>query len=127
MKKLLVILVLSLATTAQADFFGSGNNGEWKMGPYGYYYDENDWPEWTPMYWMEEFMNEFDDNNDNYYGNGFNMPFFGNGNRYYGNPYGGYGGAQGGSPMMPPFNGYNYGYPTVPYGGYGYGAPYQAP
>lgn len=133
MKKLLAILALSLATTAQADFFGGnnsfgGNNGEWKMGPYGYYYEENDWPEWTPMYWMEEFMNEFDDNNDNGYGSGFNMPFFGNGSNNYGMPYGGYGsgnnnygmpyGGYGGGYSSPatPYNGYNYGYPTFPYG-----------
>lgn len=122
MKKLLAILALSLATTAHADFFGGnndffgGNGGTWKMGPYGYYYEENDWPEWTPMYWMEEFMNEFDNDNDNsYYGN-----------RYYGNPYGGYGGGYG-YPATP-YNGYNYGYPAMPYGGgYGYGVPYQTP
>ena len=50
------------AGTASA---GWGNNNH---GPYGY----NDWPEWTPMYWMEEMSNEFDNNgwgnNRGYYG-----------------------------------------------------------
>jgi hypothetical protein len=30
-------------------------------------YDDNDWPEWTPMYWMEEMMDEWDDNDDDNY------------------------------------------------------------
>jgi hypothetical protein len=49
-------------------FFGN-NNG----------YDNNDWPEWTPMYWMEEFFNN--DNNDYYprsygrYQNAYQNPY----------------------------------------------------
>ncbi|WP_298609611.1 hypothetical protein [uncultured Thiothrix sp.] len=121
MKKLLIALSLfGLASSASADFFGSGNNGEWKMGPYGPYWEENDWPEWTPMYWMQEMSDSF--NNDNTNGFNFNqgfsswnMPFFGNNN--YGN----------GMPMMP------YGYPTaamMPYGAMPmpyYGAGYAMP
>jgi len=94
MKKLLIGLsLLAFSASASAgDFFG-GNNGEWKMGPYGPYYEESDWPEWTPMYWMEEMMDSFDDE-DSYGGNnGFmggmpfmgnnsNMPFMGNNNNY---------------------------------------------
>jgi len=123
MKKLTIALLLALfATTAQADFFG-GNDGEWKMGPYGPYWDESDWPEWTPMYWMEEFFDSWDDDDDDYYGGG----------------YGGYGMPPGyGYPMMPYGGGYGggYGYPPMPYGGaypaypaapYGYQAPAVPP
>lgn len=74
MKKYMVALMLSAsAVTAQAsgfDFFG--NDGEWKMGPNGPYYEESDWPQWTPMYWMEEFMNVWDD--DDSYGSYGAMP-----------------------------------------------------
>lgn len=104
MKKLLIGLsLLAFSASASAgDFFG-GNNGEWKMGPYGPYYEESDWPEWTPMYWMDEMMNSFDDEDDSFGGNnGFmggmpfmgnnsNMPFMGNNNNY---------------PMMAPQMGY---------------------
>lgn len=78
MKKLLIALALATATTtasANFDFFNNDNDGEWKMGPYGPYWDEgNDWPEWTPMYWMQEFMDAWDDNDNNYYG-GAMMPY----------------------------------------------------
>ena len=110
MKKILIALsLLGLASSANANFFGSGNNGEWKMGPYGPYWEENDWPEWTPMYWMQEMSDSFsNDNNNNGFSfnngfNGSNMPFFGNNNSY------GYG-----IPMMP--NGYGYPTPMMPYG-----------
>ncbi len=88
-----------VATTTQAsDFFG-GNNGEWKMGPNGPYWDESDWPVWTPMYWMEEMMDSFDNDDDynmmggnNRFGNmpfGNSMPFYNNTPNYgYGMPYG---------------------------------------
>ncbi|MFZ1387517.1 MAG: hypothetical protein WBP46_13095 [Thiolinea sp.] len=110
MKKFLIALsLLGLAGSASADFFG-GNNGQWKTGPYGPYWEENDWPEWTPMYWMQEMSDSFnDDGNGNgfNFGNSFsngNMPFFGNNN------YGNYG-----MPMMP--YGYNnYQMPMMPYG-----------
>jgi len=112
MKRLLIALTiafsaLTVTTTAQADFFG-GNNGEWKMGPNGPYWDESDWPEWTPMYWMEEFFDSWDDNNwgGNNWGGNYGNPGYG-----YGMPYGNF--------QAP----YNYG---NPYGGYGYGYP-QAP
>lgn len=126
MKKLLIALsLLGFASTANADFFGGGNNGEWKTGPYGPYWEENDWPEWTPMYWMQEMSDSFNNNNNGFnFNNGFsngNFPFMGNNN------YGNYG-----MPMMP--YGYNT-YPAVPYGaapmpyyGYNYGVPTpQAP
>ncbi|MCB1639479.1 MAG: hypothetical protein KDI15_11605 [Thiothrix sp.] len=68
MNKVLIGLgLLALSASASADFdFFNNNNGEWKMGPYGPYYEENDWPEWTPMYWMQEMVDSFDDNNNNY-------------------------------------------------------------
>jgi hypothetical protein len=88
------------ATTQASDFFG-GNNGEWKMGPNGPYWDESDWPVWTPMYWMQEMMDSFDDDNDN------NM--FGGNNRFGNMPFGN----------------------SMPFGNntpnYGYGMPYGAP
>ncbi len=102
MKNLLIGLVLALsATTANADFFG-GNDGEWKMGPNGPYWDESDWPVWTPMYWMEEMMDSFD-SNDGFNNFGFN-------------------GSSANYPQMP-YTGY--GYPAAPYG-YGYSYPQAA-
>ena len=79
MKKILLGLALVLATSsANASFFDS-NNGEWKMGPNGPYYDESDWPEWTPMYWMEEFMDMWGDDDNNSFGG---MPMMGGSNNH---------------------------------------------
>lgn len=47
-----------------SSFFGN-NNG----------YDNNDWPEWTPMYWMEEFFNNDDDNYPRSYGGRYPNPY----------------------------------------------------
>ncbi|SIN70202.1 hypothetical protein SAMN05443662_0148 [Sulfurivirga caldicuralii] len=63
MKKTLLALFVAgfmglSAQQASAGCCGFGNDGPW---------DDNDWPEWTPMYWMEEFADEFDDDDD-YYG-----------------------------------------------------------
>ena len=95
----LVLASFSVTTTQANNFFGSGNNGEWKMGPNGPYWDESDWPEWTPMYWMEQFMDEWD--NNNWGGNNFGGNNYGGG---YGVPYGAYPQAPYGyyaSPTMP--------------------------
>ncbi|MDD5394094.1 MAG: hypothetical protein PHE17_13865 [Thiothrix sp.] len=112
MNKLLIGLsLLAVSATANANFFDS-NNGEWKMGPNGPYYEESDWPEWTPMYWMEEMSDSFSDDNDD---SGFgNMPFMG-GNNSFGN--------------MPFMGNNNNNYPMMPYGApMGYGqAPMMAP
>ncbi len=98
MKKLSLILALLLSTTAaNADFFG-GNDGEWKMGPNGAYWDESDWPQWTPMYWMEEMMDSFGFNDDN---GGFGNNF--------GNNFGFNGSSMNYPQMQQP-----YGYPTAP-------------
>ncbi len=80
-KIVLLTALLAAPFAAQAsDWFG-GNDGEWKMGPNGPYWDESDWPVWTPMYWMEEMMDSFDDDDDNIWGynrGGFNNMPFGN-------------------------------------------------
>ena len=113
MKKLLIALALATASTtasANFDFFGGGNNGEWVMGPNGPYWEEgSDWPEWTPMYWMEEFMDNMggDDNSFS------NMMPFGNSNNN--NSYG---------PM--PYSGVPQ-QPMMPYGGYQQAPMMQAP
>ncbi len=92
MKNFLIGLALLLsASAANANFFG-GNDGEWKMGPNGAYWDESDWPQWTPMYWMEEMM-------DNFSGDSNNFGFNGSSNNYP---------MPGGYPQMPQAN---YGYP----------------
>lgn len=108
MKKTLIGLALiALTSTAySSDFFG-GNDGEWKMGPNGPYWDESDWPVWTPMYWMQEMMDSFDDNNDSGYGgNSFggmmpNNMFSNNAPAYY-------------PPMQTPQPGYGYQAPAMP-------------
>ncbi len=112
MKKLffMVALVAMLVATNANAFWGGNNNG-----PYNY----NDWPVWTPMYWMEEMENEMDNNNwggnnwgngggyGNPYGGGYGAPYGGG----YGNPYGG-GGY--GAPYGPAYYPYSTGYPAAP-------------
>ena len=103
-KTLLVAAILAFsAGTANADWF-SGNNGEWKMGPYGPYYDESNWPEWTPMYWMEEMTDSFDNNNNsnNNFG-GMSMPMSMPYNRGYGPRPMPYSGGYGPRPMPMPY------------------------
>lgn len=126
MKKLLIGLsLLAFSAGASANDFFGGNNGEWKMGPQGPYYEESDFPEWTPMYWMEEMMDSFD-SEDGYgggdegfmggmpfMGNNSNMPFMGNNNNY---------------PMMAPQMGMPMGTPMMaPQMGMPMGAPMMAP
>ena len=81
----------------------------WGGDRYNGYGDYNDWPVWTPMYWMEEFFDNGFGNNDDYGYGGYGYNPYG-----YGAPYG-----------YAPFSGY------APYGtppGYGYGyAPPTAP
>ena len=57
-KQALVVLLIMVTGPAL------GGGGDWKMGPFGPYWDDNSWPEFTPMYWMEEFMNRLDDDDD---------------------------------------------------------------
>ena len=92
---------LFLSANVSADFFSGDDCPPWE-------YDCNDWPEWTPMYWMEEMSDGWDDDDDDYWRYGMMGPYGG-----MPGPYGmpGYG-------MPGP-----YGMPPMPYGG-GYGAPY---
>ncbi|MBK8453562.1 MAG: hypothetical protein WAQ53_14525 [Thiofilum sp.] len=115
-RTLLALALLAVTSTTQADNFFGSNNGEWKMGPYGPYYEESNWPEWTPMYWMEEMFDSFDNNDNGFNGNRFNMPFFGNNgfNNGFGNGFG--------NGYSMPFNGPmmnmgmpNWGYNSQPY------------
>ncbi len=61
-KKSISRFLLLLLVVAAGPALGGG--GDWKMGPFGPYWDDNSWPEFTPMYWMEEFMNRLDDDDD---------------------------------------------------------------
>jgi len=106
-------LTLGVAQSASA-FWGdswSGNNGY------------NDYPTWTPMYWMDEMFNTFDGNN---FG-GNNMPTPWGWNR--GGNNGGYNSNNGYYPQQ----GYGYGYPQggyqqpYAYSPYGYAPQQQAP
>ena len=108
MKKILSISTgaLLLAASLSASAWWGGD----RWGGYGY----NDWPVWTPMYWMEEMSDVWDDDYyDGYYGGPWGGPYGGPWGGGYGAPYGGYYGA--------PYGGYGAPY-GAPYGGYG--APY---
>jgi hypothetical protein len=109
MKKWMAIAAAAL-TLGVAQSASAGWNDNWGGGN-GY----NDYPVWTPMYWMDEMFNNFDDNG---YGN--NTPWGWNrgGNRGYNNngyyPQQGYGYPQGA-------------YPQPSYSPYGYAPQQQAP
>ncbi len=83
--KLLIGLVVAF-TSINAHAFWGGNNDFFGGNGWG-----NNWPVWTPMYWMEEFTG--DNNYNDYYGNANpwsaaplnNMPFT---NQHNGNPWG---------------------------------------
>ena len=100
MKKILALTLggLLMASTLNASAWWGDDD----------YWDDNDWPVFTPMYWMEEFFDIWDDDYDDYY---WGAP------GYYGTPYAyGYGA---------PYYG-----PAPYYGGYApyYGVPsYQPP
>lgn len=97
-----VVTTAVVATLASSNAFASwGSGGDywdpdcWKKG----YYDKDECREpWDPRYWMNEFKDMWNDDNDNWY------------------RYGGFGGPMMGGPFGP------YGGPVMPYGG-GYGAP----
>ena len=111
-------LALLFATSAvQADWFG--NNNPW---------DDDDWPEWTPMYWMDEMFNDDNDYWGGPWGGGpgwgpswgpsFNQGF--SGPRF--NPN--FGGPRFGGPNFNP----NFGpMPAPPAGFYGMPTPYGPP
>jgi hypothetical protein len=50
-----VLFGLLVSLNASAGWFGNDNG-----------WDDSDWPEWTPMYWMEEMFDSFDDDDDYY-------------------------------------------------------------
>jgi len=117
MKKLIYypIIILGLGMSlGTAHGFGWNNSNPWGGC------DDNDWPEWTPMYWMEEILG----GNDDCYprGMGYGSQYglgYGRYPLFYGSPYGGgYG-----YPAVPPVQSY----PT-PYGSGGgaYPSPYSA-
>jgi len=57
-RKLLAGLMVGMLFISSLAMAGGGT---WKMGPFGPYWDDNSWPEFTPMYWMEEFLNGLND------------------------------------------------------------------
>ena len=132
LRALFVSFMLMFSYNASADFWSGNDCPPWE-------YDCNDWPEWTPMYWMEEFSNEFDDDDDYYrygpYGPMMGAPYggpmpYGPPPMPYGGPYGGpmMGGPMGGPmpygpPPAPPYGGPMGG----PMGGPGAPMPYGAP
>ena len=129
-KKLLVVGVIVTSSQATASPFGNfgGNNfGGNKLGGSGFGSGCNDWPEWTPMYWMEKMMSSDKDCNSAYYPRSSAVPYGGYGapspyNTAYASPYGGAQGAHGqyGQQRYPANR-----YPANAYNGYSaYGNPY---
>ena len=115
MKKFFTVSIgaLLLAASLSASAWWGGD----RWGGYGY----NDWPVWTPMYWMEEMSDVWDDDyyDDYYYGGPWGGgpwggPYGGPG--YYGAPYGGgyYGAPYGGGYYGEPYGGYAPAYPAAP-------------
>jgi len=116
MKKILMPVAVAALTLGMSQSASAVWGDNW--GGNGY----NDWPTWTPMYWMEEMFDNFDDNN----WGGNNSPWGWNrGNGYHGYaPYGyapyGYGYPQqyspyGYAPQPQKYSPYGYGYPQPGY------------
>lgn len=108
-KSLALFAIISIAFSVNANAFWGGNNSN---DPW----DDNDWPVWSPMYWMEEMSDEFD--NNSWGGNSYNG--YGYGHQPYGY-----------APPMPQYGPYSSPYSgQTPYPQYapGYNAPnYPAP
>lgn len=81
---LLLAAALMLGTSSAHAWWGWGGNDYW---------DDNDWPVFTPMYWMEEMFDEWDDDywDDDYYRYGPGYGWGGPGYGWGGPGYGGYG------------------------------------
>lgn len=104
------LALLMSTASVQAGWFGNDN-----------YWDDDDWPEWTPMYWMDEMFNDDDD--------------------YWGGPWGGGPGWGRGWGFTPNFSGPNFNpnfggpnfnpnfrpMPAPPMGYYGMPVPYGPP
>ncbi len=80
-RNLLVAGLLTFSWNAHAGFFDGDDCPPWE-------YDCNDWPEWTPMYWMEEFADEFDDDDEDWYRYGYGPAPYGPPPMYGPAPYG---------------------------------------
>lgn len=119
---LLFGLFLSFNASAWWGNNGWGNNG---WGNNGWGNGWNSWPEWTPMYWMEEMSDEMGGNNWGGYGGPYG---YGGGPYSYGGygPYGYGGGPYGYGGGYGPY-GYGGGYGPSNYGYYGNVAPEQPP
>jgi len=78
MKRLLAIALMVVATNSNAFWGGLNSNEPW---------DENDWPVWSPMFWMEEMSDELDDNKWNRYGAGYHPYGYVPPLPYYRQPY----------------------------------------
>jgi len=78
-----LIILLSLLGVVQSsyakDWFGKNN----RFGGFGNNNGCNDWPEWTPMYWMEEMSG----NNDNCYSGAYAGRGYGGAAYPYQSPY----------------------------------------
>lgn len=98
-KATVLIISIGAMSVSSANWFGKNNGGGWGNFNNNRFngYDDNDWPEWTPMYWMEEM---FDNDNDRYrgryrpayppspYANAYPNPYANPyGSRSYANPY----------------------------------------
>ncbi len=105
MKKLIVASALaSILSVGSVNASWWGNDDPW---------DDNDWPVFTPMYWMEEMFDEWDDNDWDWRGYG---PY-GYGAPYgYGVPYAPYGYGMPPAPYAAPpaYYPYSTGYPAAP-------------
>ena len=80
-KTILLLSMLGTMSVSSANGFFGNNNG------FGNFFGGNnngcnDWPVWTPMYWMEE-MSGNNNRNCNYYGNNYAVPY----QSVYQNPY----------------------------------------
>jgi hypothetical protein len=120
-------ILLAVVTVAMLAFSSSASAFFWDNDDWDDPWDDNDWPEFTPMYWMEEFADEMDDDDDDYWRYG-PRPYYGGG--YAPRPY--YGGGYaprpyyGGGYAPRPYYGGGY-YPQYPYPQQPYQYPQQAP
>ena len=91
LKTVLLLTMLGSVSVSQANgfgnFFGGNNNG---FGNFfgGNNNGDNNWPVWTPMYWMEEMSDSFGNNNNNNRNSGYYGGGYPNVSAYQPSPYG---------------------------------------